>query len=112
MSPRTSLPGSFQSGHFGLLLRLPWLYDVNAHISIRESKITIGDPAVGETMRDIIGTEMVFCSKHTLLMYPKNFLSPEGLIPEEESSTDKAEDGSSDDELSDAEEMPVHQDFP
>lgn len=63
-------------------------------------------------MQDIIGTEMVFCSKHTLLMYPKNSLPPDGLVLEEEGSTDKAEDGSSDDELSDAEKMPVHQDFP
>ena len=45
-------------------------------------------------------------------MYPKNSLPPDGLVLEEESSTDKAEDGLSDDELSDAEEMPVHQDFP
>lgn len=30
----TSLPGSSQSGHFDLLLGLPWLYDANAHISI------------------------------------------------------------------------------
>lgn len=70
VSPRTSLPESSTSGHFSLLLGLPWLYSVNAHISIRDSKISIGDPGIGETMRNIIGPEMVFCSEHTLLMYP------------------------------------------
>ena len=57
--------------NYNLLLGLPWLWSVNAHISIRESKITIGDPAVGETMKNTIGPEMVFCNQHTLLLYFK-----------------------------------------
>lgn len=88
VSPHASLPGSSKSGHFSLLLGLPWLFSVNAHISIRESRITIGDPAAGEAMRDIIGPEMVFCNEHTRIMYPKKAFKVTGLMSEEEASTD------------------------
>ena len=73
---------------------------MNALISIRHSKITIGDPGVGETIRDIIGPEMVFCAEHTLLMYPRKALIPE-LNPEKhDSKGDTDESGSSNDESS------------
>ena len=88
IAPRVTIAGSSRSGHFNLLLGLPWLFSINAHISIRESKITIGDPAMEETMRDIIGPEMVFCTEHTLIMYPlkhfqrqKNHVQPPKMTP-------------------------------
>ena len=34
-----------------LLLGLPWLYDVNAKITIRGSSVQIGDHRIGETLR-------------------------------------------------------------
>lgn len=98
VSPHTSLPGSAKSGHFNLLLGLPWLFSVNAHISIRESRISIGDPSLGESMRDIVGPEMVFCNEHTLIMYPKTVFTEAG---EEDTSSDEDSSG---DEVSEAEE--------
>ena len=46
-----------------LLLGLPWLYSVNALINIRGSRIFIGDPNIGETVRAITGPELVFHSR-------------------------------------------------
>lgn len=72
---------------------------VNAHISVRESKISVGDPALGEAMRDIVGPEMVFCSEHTLFMYSKKAFSQNDNdnVSEEESS----EESESEDDVSD-----------
>lgn len=51
-------------------------------------------------MRDIVGPEMVFCNKHTPIMYPKTAFTIAG---EEDTSLDE---DSSEDEVSDAEEGP------
>ena len=64
------------SEHLSLLLGIPWLYGVNATLSIRGSKIKVEDPNVGEKVRDIIGPELIFCRNHNLLMYPKAILAP------------------------------------
>lgn len=55
-----------------LLLGIPWLYSVNAILSIRESKTEIGDPTLGEQVREVEGPELVFCNEHDILMYPKS----------------------------------------
>ncbi len=60
--------------HYSLLLRLSWLFDVNAVISIREFKIIIDDSALKEITRNIIDSEIIFCTKHTLIMYLKQAL--------------------------------------
>lgn len=57
-----------------LLLGIPWLYSVNAQLSIRHSKIEVGDPSMGETVRQVVGPELVYCHDHNLLMYPKGVL--------------------------------------
>ena len=41
---RVSIAEFFTSGHYSLLLRLPWLYAVNAILSIKRFIITIEDP--------------------------------------------------------------------
>ena len=100
VSPRVSIAGSSTSGHYSLLLGLPWLFSVNAFISIRHSKITIGDSSIGETIRDIVGPEMVFCAEHTLLMYPRKALIQELDPKKNNQKGDTDESGSSDDESS------------
>lgn len=105
VSPSTTLPGSARSGHFSLVLGLPWLFSVNAHISIRESKVTIGDPAMGETMRDVIGPEMVFCNEHTLIMYPRKAF-PDAAVDQDDTFSTSSSRSDSEDDLSEAEEMP------
>ena len=45
--------------HVGLILGIPWLYSVDAHIAIRGSSITIGDRTLGETPRTIQGTTSI-----------------------------------------------------
>ncbi|SLM36249.1 hypothetical protein LPUS_05745 [Lasallia pustulata] len=88
--------------HLSLLLGIPWLYSVNATIGIRGSRIEIGDPAAGETIRDIVGPELVFLKDHNLLMYPRAILtardSLSGSEQEEESETDSAESLSEEEE--------------
>jgi len=64
-----------ETDDLSLILGLPWLYAVNATFSIRGSSILVGDSAIGETPREIIGPEMEFCKNHNLLMYPKAILA-------------------------------------
>lgn len=66
-------PGSDQ---LSLLLRIPWLYSVNAIIGICGSKIEIGNPLQGETIQDVVGPELVFSRDYNLLIYPKAILTP------------------------------------
>lgn len=105
VSPYTSLPGSGKSRHFSLLLELLWLFIVNAHIFIQESRISIKDPSLGESMHDIVGPEMVFCNKHTFIMYPKTAFAKS---KEEDTSSDE---DSSEDEVLEAEEGPGDSDL-
>lgn len=102
-----------------LLLGIPWLYSVSARISVRNSTIEIGDPSLGEKLRDVVGPELVFCNDHNLLMYPKKHLSralPSSskdvdLVTNAADESDSLEASSSEeseDELSDIED-PVFQ---
>ena len=92
--------------HLSLLLGIPWLYSVNAIIGIRGSKIEIGDPAAGETVRDVIGPELVFSQDHNLLMYPKAILTPHMVddSDDEDPEADVDSDTESSVSLSDEEE--------
>lgn len=95
-----------------LLLGIPWLYSVNAQISIRSSTIEIGDPSLGEEVRNVVRPELVFCQDHNLLMYPQKYM-PQTIphSPEPADDSDSLEISSSDeseDELSDVED-PVFQ---
>ena len=86
----------------GLLLGLPWLFNVNAVMTIRGSQIEIGDAALGEERRSIVGPQMVFSQKHQLVMYPKSLTSPP--VHQEEGQKDEPLSDSSDEssvELSD-----------
>ncbi|SLM35366.1 hypothetical protein LPUS_04613 [Lasallia pustulata] len=88
--------------HLSLLLGIPWLYSVNATIGIWGSRIEIGDPAAGETIRDIVEPELVFSKDHNLLMYPRAILtardSPSSSEQVEELETDSAESLSEEEE--------------
>jgi hypothetical protein len=57
--------------HHSLLLRLSWLFSVNAILTIREFKIIIEDSVVREISRDVVESKMIFCREHTLLMYSR-----------------------------------------
>lgn len=112
-SPRVSIAGSAISEHCSLLLRLPWLFSVNAVLAIRDSKIIVEDPAREETMREIVGPEMIFCTEHTLLLYPREALSKNTdakdsgqkmFDPDEDDGSESSDDESSADELSDIED--------
>lgn len=59
-----------------LLLGLPWLYAVNAHIDIRNFTIEIGDENMGEKTIHVHGPELVFCKDHNVLLFPKIVLTP------------------------------------
>ena len=91
-----------------LLLGLPWLHDINAVISVRNSSIQIGDPAIGEQVRLITGPELVYHRDHGLLMYPKAFIPAEEAfhrVTELEQDEDESEESSSEDELSEVEDV-------
>ena len=92
--------------YLNLILGIPWLWIVDAQISIRGSKILVGDTSAGETPRPVQGPELVFCKSHNLLMYPKDVISPPDRVEEVDASEDDEEDDDEDDEddPSDAEE--------
>lgn len=102
-----------------LLLGIPWLYSVNAQLSICHSKIEVGDPEIGEAVCAVVGPELVYCHDHNLLMYSKGILPesmasvarqvPSHLSPKEESSSsDSYSSEESEDDSSDVEDP----DFP
>ena len=87
-----------------LLLGLPWLYSVNAIISVRQSSIQIGDPSIGERVRYVTGPELVYHKDHSMLMYPKAIIrADEAFINSLDSDSDESSDESEDD-LSDIDE--------
>ena len=53
-----------------LLLGIPWLYSVNARISIRSSTIEIGDPSLGEEVQNVVRPELDFCKDHSEVHAP------------------------------------------
>ena len=81
-----------------LLLGLPWLYSVNAIISVRQSSIQIGDPSIGERVRYVTGPELVYHKDHSMLMYPKAIIrADEAFINSLDSDSDESSDESEDD---------------
>ena len=87
--------------HLSLLLGLPWLWMVDAILSVRLSKVTVGDSAIGEVPRDIVGPEFVFCKDHNLLMYPKSLMTKYATVEDADSSDSDSsttdDDGSDED---------------
>ena len=82
--------------HERLLLGIPWLYAVNAIISIKLSMIQVGDPGVGETIRQVTGPELVYGRDHNLLMYPKAVIPlPKGTIASNDDKSASEPDSSS-----------------
>ena len=100
----TNITSAGETEHLSLILGLPWLFAVDAIISIRQSAIMVGDITAGETHRTVVGPELVFCKDHNLLMYPKSALAAPSRIEEVESqdSSDSSEDDG--DDLSDIED--------
>ena len=103
--------------YLSLILGIPWLYSVDASISIRLSTIFVGDRTIGEEVREVVGPELVFCHDHNLLMYPKSAMVrglPQATIEEIDESASSSESSDSGDELSDIEDdevVPKEQDF-
>ena len=116
IGPDLSLvPG--HSEHLSLLLGIPWLFAVNAVISIRQSKILLGDPEVGEAVREVAEPELVFHKDHNLLMYPKEAFpvqsAPVGkgfVVEIEDADSSDSESSDFGDDLSDVED-PISQTF-
>ena len=102
---------SGRTEHLSLILGLPWLYSVDVFISIRQSKIMVGDQATGETPRAVVGPELVFCKDHNLLMYPKAILAEAKGIRkhqahvEDYDSSSESSDSEGDEDESDIEEI-------
>ena len=87
-----------------LLLGLPWLYSVDAFISVRLSSIRIGDSSIGEMARNITGPELVYHRDQNMIMYPKAIVQPVKAFrePEEVDSDDSSDE--SEDDLSDVDD--------
>lgn len=78
------------------LFGIPWLYSVNAQLSICHVKIELRDHEIGKAVCVIVGPEFVYFHDHNLFIYPKNILLkslpnvacqvPSCLSPKEESS--------------------------
>lgn len=98
-----SVSESGRSEYLGLILGIPWLFSVDAKISIRHSSLMVGDVSMGEEVREVIGPEMVFCKYHNLIMYPKSAMIkalPKATVEEvsESESSDSEESSSEEDE--------------
>ena len=96
-----SVTNEGRSQYLGLILGIPWLYSVNATISIRLSTIYIGDPSVGEEVREVFGPEMVFCKDHNLLMYPKGCHPRIEEVFDSEEEDQSSDSSSSEDDIDD-----------
>lgn len=84
--------------HLSLILRLSWLYSIDAFISIRQFKITINDVSIDEVVREMIDSELIFCKNHNLLMYLKSVMTFEKeVIIENADSSSSNFDSDSDD---------------
>ncbi|KAI0991861.1 hypothetical protein K3495_g16326 [Podosphaera aphanis] len=59
------------SSELHLLLGLPWLYEVNAWISVRDSSILIGDEKTDGRQVSLNSPEFVPSSPHNLVLQPK-----------------------------------------
>ena len=92
-----------------LILGLPWLWMVNAHIAIRDSKIYLGDPALNETVREVVGPEMFFSSEHNMLMYPKSLKQS---LQSKQPQVETDDSSSGDDSSSDSDEEDIEGDEP
>lgn len=85
---------------------------MNALISIRNFRIIISDLGLGKKSRNIVGSEMVFCTEYVLVMYPKKALRmksdqdmkrPENKQPKIKTDDDLSSDSSFEKELFDIE---------
>ena len=81
-----------------LLLDISWLYSVNATISIREFKIEIKNPKMGEKVRAVQGPLLTFSSDHEILMHsvfnykPPSVREDHGLDSSESENSSESED--------------------
>jgi hypothetical protein len=96
--------GHRRTEYMSLILGLPWVYLVDAKISIRESTTTVGDVRAGETVRDMIGPELVFCKNNNLLMYSRSVMVVPSPVTVEDDTSSSSKSDSSDSE-SDVEEV-------
>ena len=92
-----------KSDYLSLLLRIFWLYSVNAIIGICESQIEIEDSAIEKSIQDVIESELMFLKEHNLLMYLKAILISNVFNSSDESDKND-EDSDSSVSLSDKEE--------
>jgi hypothetical protein len=95
----TQITAADRVEHLSLILRLSWLYSVDAFISIRKSKIIIDDTSIDEIVREMIEPELIFCKNHNLLMYSKFVMtsSEKNPIVENDSNSFDSDDSSDDD---------------
>ncbi len=80
---------------------------MNAYISIRDSKLFLGDLGVGESVREVIRPEMFFSSEHNILLYLKGLKSQllkqptveevDDLLEEDDDLSSSDSNGASDD---------------
>ena len=90
-----------RSEYLGLILGIPWLYSVDAKISVRHSSLMVGDVTMGEEVREVIGPEMIFCREHNLIMYPKSAMVrvlPKATVEEVSDFSESSDDDESSEE--------------
>lgn len=94
---------SNRSEYLGLILRIPWLYSVDAKIFIHHSSLTVSDITMSEDVREMVNPEMIFCKDHNLIMYPKSAIAralPPATVEEvsDSSESSDSEESSEDEE--------------
>jgi len=87
-----------------LILGLPWVYSVDAKISIRGSITTVGD------IRDVVGPELIFCKNHNLLMYSRSVMAvpPPVTVVNDTSSSSKSDSSDSESDVEEVRRPEMH----
>ena len=91
---------------FKLLLKISWLYSMNAMISVKNSSIQIEDSILEKISRFIENFEMCFHSDHNLLMYSRSVFSLKRFeMKKNDSSSDEEKSEFFDDNLSNVDDI-------
>ena len=94
--------------YFNVISNFLWLYSVDAFIYIRKSTIIFGNINAGETPKNFVGPEMVFCKDHNFIMYLKGITETRESKPENDHFSEFETENDDADDLSDVENLPPH----
>jgi hypothetical protein len=92
-----SSKGILSSDQHALLLGLPWLFDVDAKLGIRQASLIIGDSKKKENPIEVTGVEQTFSGGHKIILYPKRLAKIPGSDSDSSEESESLDSDSSED---------------